>query len=135
VAPNRSKPAARRPAARITARPARQAVERTTPAAGPPASATRRGAAWTLTASFHDRDRISYPELLDEAPQLSRRGGPLLEIYEVGLHPALGEETQRLPGVRAFLDAEDLDFHGRELYIGWSFERSKNHQATLLRSF
>ena len=46
----------RQPAARMTARLARPAVERTTPAAGPSASATHRGAAWDLTAYFHDPD-------------------------------------------------------------------------------
>jgi hypothetical protein len=29
----------------------------------------------------------------------------------VHLHTPLGEETLRLPGIRTFLDAEDLDFH------------------------
>ena len=50
-------------------------------------------------------------ELPGEALELSRRGGTLLEVYEVGLDPALGEETQGLAGVSVLADAENLDFH------------------------
>jgi hypothetical protein len=60
-------------------------------------------------------DQGFYPELLGEALQLSRGGGALLKIDEVGLDPSLGKEAKRFPGVGAFLYAEYLDFHGPEL--------------------
>ena len=44
-------------------------------------------------------------------PRLPHRRGPLLQVDEMGLDPPLGEETERLPGVGALPDAEDLDFH------------------------
>jgi hypothetical protein len=52
------------------------------------------------------------PELLGEALELSRRRGAFQEVYEVSLDPSLGEEAEGFPGIGAFLDAEDLDFHG-----------------------
>src|SRR5438094_14784 len=42
---------------------------------------------------------------------LGGRGGPLVEIDEVGLDPTLGKETQRGAGVGALPDTEDLHVH------------------------
>src|SRR5919198_2006286 len=56
-------------------------------------------------------DQGADAELLGEATQLAGRGGPLVEINEVGLDPALGEKAQRGARVGALADAEDLDFH------------------------
>lgn len=60
-------------------------------------------------------DQSLHTEFLGETLQLSGGGGSLLEIDEVSLDPALGEESKGLTGIRAFLYAEDLDFHGAEL--------------------
>src|ERR1051325_706405 len=56
-------------------------------------------------------DQGADTELLGEAAQLAGRGGPLVEIHEVGLDPTLGKETQRGAGVGALPDTEDLHFH------------------------
>ena len=56
-----------------------------------------------------------HPELLSKSLQLPRGRGALLKIDEVGLDPALGKEAKCFPGLGAFLDAEDLDFHAAEL--------------------
>ena len=57
-------------------------------------------------------DQGFHTKFLGETLQLPRGGGALLKIDEVGLDPALGEESKGLPGVGAFLYTEDLDFHG-----------------------
>src|SRR5688572_25460226 len=62
-------------------------------------------------------------ELLRETLQLARTRRPFIQIHEMTFDPALGEEPQRLPGVRALLRAEDLDLHLRVCLGGW-------HQAT-----
>src|SRR5207302_773351 len=56
-------------------------------------------------------DQGADTELLGEAAQLGGRGGPLVEIDEVGLDPTLGKETQRGAGVGALPDTEDLHVH------------------------
>ena len=56
-------------------------------------------------------DERADAELLREATQLAGRRGPLHEIHEMDLDPALGEEALRLARVGALLHAEDLDFH------------------------
>src|SRR2546430_10715737 len=65
-------------------------------------------------------DQGADPELLGEAAQLARRGGALVQIDEMGLDPALGEEAQRGGGVGALTDTEDLPSHrlaaGREAH-------------------
>ena len=48
-------------------------------------------------------------EPLGEAPQLAARGRTLLEIHEVRRNPPLREEAERLAGVLAVLEPEDLD--------------------------
>ena len=50
-------------------------------------------------------------ELLREPSQLAKRCGAFLQIDEVCLDPAFGEEPKRLARVGVFLDAEYLDFH------------------------
>src|SRR5215207_11249558 len=54
------------------------------------------------------------PESLDETPELAQGRRALLKIDEMGLHPPLSEKTKCLPGIGAFLDAKNLDFHRRE---------------------
>src|SRR5205814_9279571 len=56
-------------------------------------------------------DQGADTELLGEAAQLAARGGPLVEIDEVGLDPTLGKETQRGARVGALPDTEDLHVH------------------------
>src|SRR5690606_26298366 len=51
------------------------------------------------------------PELLDEPPELTRRGRPLVEIHHVHLHAPLLEEALRLLRVLALASAENLYFH------------------------
>jgi len=56
-------------------------------------------------------DEGEHAELLGKPLQLSERGGSFVEIDEMCLDATLREEAKRLTSVRAFLDAEDLDFH------------------------
>src|SRR5205807_613671 len=56
-------------------------------------------------------DQGADTELLGEAAQLAGRGGPLVEIDEMGLDPTLGKEPQRGAGVGALPDTEDLHVH------------------------
>src|SRR5688572_8738718 len=72
----------------------------------------RRGEPQIEEASRAAIDQRLRAELLGEASELARRGGPLLQIHEVGLDPSLGEEAKCLAGFGTLLDAEDLDFHG-----------------------
>src|SRR5207245_10602068 len=46
-----------------------------------------------------------------EAPELAARGRALREIHEVHRDPPLREEAERLAGVLAVGEAEDLDVH------------------------
>src|SRR5688500_10416170 len=52
-------------------------------------------------------------ELLDEAPQLAGGRRTFHQVHEVDLDPPFGEESLRLPGLRALLHPEDLDLHMR----------------------
>ncbi len=56
-------------------------------------------------------DEFEDTEFLREPFQLTEGSGSLSQVDEMRLYPALGEEAERLPSIRAFLDAEDLDFH------------------------
>ena len=56
-------------------------------------------------------------ESLDESLQLALGKLALREIHEVCSNPAFGEEAQCLPGFRAFLQPEDLNFHDQSLSV------------------
>ena len=51
------------------------------------------------------------PESLDEALKLALGQRPLVEIHEVRLYAAFGEEPKGLSRLRAFLHTKDLNFH------------------------
>ena len=61
-------------------------------------------------------DQRLHAELLREAPELAGRGRALLQVHEVGLDAPFGEEAERLSGLGALPDAENLDFHGAGIY-------------------
>lgn len=56
-------------------------------------------------------DEFEDTEFLREPLQFTEGSGSLGQVDEMRLYLALGEEAERLPSIRAFLDAEDLDFH------------------------
>src|SRR5882762_1687165 len=56
-------------------------------------------------------DQGLHPELLGETSQLAERRGALVQVDEMRLDPALGEEPEGRASIGALADAEDLDFH------------------------
>src|ERR1043166_937246 len=70
-------------------------------------------------------DQRGDAELLREAPQLADGSGPLVQVHEVHLDAALGEESQRRAGVGALADAEDLNLHGPNIFLAAMSPRAK----------
>lgn len=62
-------------------------------------------------------EQCAYTEFLREALELSQRRSPLIEIYEMRFYATLGEESKSLPRIRAFSNAEDLNFHSDYLML------------------
>lgn len=57
-------------------------------------------------------DERRSPELLSESTELAKRSRSLHQIDEVRFYSALREESKSFTSIRAFLDAEYLDFQG-----------------------
>src|SRR5215213_511501 len=75
-------------------------------------------------------DQCVHAELLREPLELTDRCGALQEIDEVRLHAPFGEEPKRLPGVRIFLHAKNLNFHNA--VDAWSDDATNYRTARLV---
>ena len=57
-------------------------------------------------------DQSRHTKFLREALQFAFTRWPIIEVHKMHLDPALTEESQRFLGIRTFISAENLNFHG-----------------------